>query len=674
MIQWWKNLSVTKKLYGVVGVMALLVASELLTLLFVMDVLSSVRSFVGGEGLWSKAQKDAVHNLHQYAYSRDRKHYNQFERNLKISLGDRQARLALESKPINYKKAYDGFVMGGNHPEDVPGLINLIVRFHEVPYLARALDVWRTADKRMGDFMAAAKELDEAIQQGSTQDMNVALEKIDSLNEKMTQLEVQFSEVLGEGSRWLEKLLMWIMLVTVLTVECSGLLLTVSFSRALNRNLKELGTAAQEFGKGNFSHLAPVNSNDELGQLAVSLNKMTLDLKRTIGEREEAEQASKVKSLFLANMSHEIRTPLGVIIGLTEILKDPQLSWEDRQRYIDTIERTGKNLSRIINDILDISKVEAGHLEIEKTQFSLEDFMSELHALLQVQAERNRNDIVFTALGVLPRYVFTDRTRLRQILVNVINNALKFTKNGKITLYYTADDHHLFFDVADTGMGISSEFKKDLFKNFSQADGSTTRIHEGTGLGLALSRRLSQALGGDVILLRSEIGVGSTFRLSIANNPADIKLGIDESNGIKPLELQQLGVKGKRVLVVEDIKENQLILKMYLCRYGMNVEFAENGKEAVDIALGGNYDVILMDMQMPVMDGYTATRVLRDRGYLGPIVALTAHAMKEDRDRCLQAGCDEYLTKPIEAATLYSTLTHVFQGSAAVETPQQSSS
>jgi signal transduction histidine kinase/CheY-like chemotaxis protein len=511
----------------------------------------------------------------------------------------------------------------------------------------------------MDDFIAAGRDLDVAIQNNDTEAINATLENIDQLNDKFTNLEVQFSNVLGEGSRWLENLLMIIMIMAVLTVESCGLGLTVSFTRNLSKNLRELSTAAEEVGRGNFSHLAPVHARDELGQLAEAINKMTVDLKKSIGQRDEAEHASKVKSLFLANMSHEIRTPLGVIIGLTEILKDPQVGWEDRQRYIDTIERTGKNLNRIINDILDISKVEAGHLEIEKTQFTLDEFMSDLQSLLQIQAEKNSNDIVFTPLGVLPRYIVTDRTRLRQILVNVVNNALKFTKNGKITIYYTADEQYLFFDITDTGIGISSEFKKDLFKNFSQADGSTTRVHEGTGLGLALSKRLSQALGGDVVLLRSEIGVGSTFRVSIANDQRDVRTHAHDAPDRK-VDLTGMGVKGKRILIVEDVKENQLILQMYLSRYGMIPDFADNGKIALDKVQHGSYDVILMDMQMPVMDGYTATKALRDRGYDKPIVALTAHAMKEDRDRCLQAGCDEYLTKPIEAATLYATLSKFF--------------
>jgi len=659
MIRWWKDLSVAKKLYAVVGVMALLIASELLTLLFVMNILSSVRSFVGGEGLWSKAQKDAVHNLHQFAFTRDQSYFQAFEKNLSIPLGDRKARLAMENPAgPNEQMAFEGFLQGGNHPEDIPGLINLILRFHRISYINRALTVWRKADFMMEDLVKESYVLKVAVDAGNVPEIRDSLRKIGEMNERLTVLEVQFSNILGEGSRWLEDLLMMILVLLVLTVESCGLYLTISFTRNLSRNLEELSTAANEVGQGNFSHLAPVHSRDELGQLAEAINRMTLDLKNSIGERDQAENASRVKSLFLANMSHEIRTPLGVIIGLAEIAKDPNLDGGDRAKYIETIERTGKNLNRIINDILDISKVEAGFLEVEKTEFTLSEFMTEIHSMLAVHAERNNNQIDLKPLGVLPRIVYTDRTRLRQILVNLVNNALKFTKDGKVTMYYTADESHLFFDVADTGIGIAGEFKKDLFKNFSQADASPSRQHEGTGLGLALSRRLAQALGGDVILLRSEIGVGTTFRVSIANPPPPT-MGADAVVADKEVNFQSF--RGKRILVVEDVKENQLILRLFLARHGIHVEFADNGHDAVVATDKQSYDAILMDMQMPVMDGYTATLLLRERGFKKPIIALTAHAMKEDRERCLSAGCDEYLTKPIDAGALYETLAKFFE-------------
>ncbi len=658
MFRWWRDLSVSKKLYGVVGVMALLIASELLTLLFAMEILSSVRAFVHGEGLWSKAQKNAVHSLHRYAVTRDPKYFEEFNGFLKIPLGDRAARLELEKPNYDFEVVKAGFVQGEIHPEDVPGLVNLIRRFYWVEPIEKALVIWKEADVLMDELIEAANELHASVRAGSAGRVNQELADVDLLNARLTELEVEFSDVLGAGSRWLENVLMLILVLAVLTVESTGLGLTIVFSRNLNRSLKELASTAEAVGQGDFDAKVPVRSRDELGQLAESLNKMSADLKRSKSQREQAQNASLVKTQFLANMSHEIRTPLNVILGLTEILKDSHLSWNDHRKYIETIERTGQNLTRIINDILDISKVEAGHLEIQASRFLFSDFMNELHAMLKVKADQTKNRLTFEAQGRLPEMITTDRTRLRQILVNLVNNALKFTRDGEVRLAYRADGPVLSFEVADTGRGIAFADREKLFHAFTRASDGPGK-EEGTGLGLMLSKRLANALGGDVELLKTEVDRGSTFRAtihcalaeSVPAAAATAKHGPERAPGGNLLE-------GRKVLVVEDSEDNQLLVKLFLSRQGMiDVDFANNGQEGVDAALSGDYDFILMDMQMPVKDGYQATQELRDRGYDRPIIALTAHAMKEDRERCLRAGCSDYLTKPLESKALYATLT-----------------
>lgn len=653
-MRWWKDLSVSKKLYAVVGVMALLIASELFTLLFAMDVLSSVRSFVHGEGLWSKAQKDAIYNLHRYAFTHDVRFYEQFKNNLKISEGDHDARIAMESPALNREAAIDGFIRGGNHPDDIPGLIKLIRRFYWISYIDKALKIWRSADELLMQIIREAGNLHAALQSPTPQPRKVdqALSNIDRLNEELTKIEAEFSTVLGEGSRWLEHMLMTLLILAVLTVESTGLFLTITFSRNLNRSLKELKNTADKVGQGDFSHQVPVRSRDELGQLAAAINKMSRDLENSIGRRKKAESASQVKTIFLANMSHEIRTPLGVMMGLTEILKDPSLSWEDHQRYVDTMEKTGKNLAQIINDILDISKVETGHVEIEKTRFSLNQFVTELSSMLKVQAQRTANELRFSPEGTLPQYVTTDRVRLRQILINLVNNALKYTEKGQVNVRYSVTKGQIVFEVSDTGAGISTEGQEKLFQIFSRANDAESASNEGSGLGLALSKRLANALDGDVILQSSEVGKGSTFRVTIANDESmPVAAESDKSSATETGKLE-----GRRVLVVEDSSDNQLLVNLFLARRGMNVDFANNGEEGYKAALNSDYDLILMDMQMPVMDGYLATKQLREKGYRKPIIALTAHAMKDDRDRCMKAGCDDYLTKPIDSAVLYSTL------------------
>ena len=657
MFRWWADLSVSKKLYAVVGVLALLIATELFTLLFAMDVLSAVRTFVGGEGLWSKAQKNAIYSLHRYAYTGDPRFFADFERALEVPDGDHEARRLLQEPELNRPAITAGFVRGGIDVADVPGLIKLIHRFHWVPHITRAITIWNEADAELGHLRRAAARLRTAVV-GRTPDRagaESALAEVDRLNDRMTTLEASFSSVLGEGSRWLEGVLTLALLLAVLLVEGTGVTLTILFSRALSRGLNEVMVTARRVGTGDFAARAPVRSADELGQLAVVINEMGAALATSHGRQEKAESASQIKSQFLANMSHEIRTPLNVMMGLAEILRDPNLAWTDHLRYVDTIERTGKNLSRIINDILDLSKVEADHLEIRKQKFSLPEFMSELQAMLSVQARSSGNQLAFEPRGGLPSEIVTDRTRLRQILINLAGNALKFTKGGRVTLAYWLNGVTLSFEVTDNGVGISSVDKERLFRAFNR--GEPTSETEGSGLGLSLAKRLAQALGGDVKLHATEVGHGSVFKATIKPDQFSTVLDINDKRNLPGTTAQDgCTLKNRRVLVVEDSEDNRLLVKLLLSRQGMIVDFAENGQVAVDQAPGGEYDFVLMDMQMPVMDGYAATRELRERGYQTPILALTAHAMKEDRARCLAAGCDEYLTKPIDSRALYAAL------------------
>ncbi|MGE3975455.1 MAG: response regulator [Bdellovibrionales bacterium] len=663
MSNWWRNLSVAKKLYGVVGIMAMLIAAEMFTLLFTMDVLSAVRSFVSGEGLWSKAQKDAVYNLQRYATTQDDRYYSEYLRHLQIPLGDRRARLELIKAKPDLKSVHEGFAQGEIHRSDIPGLIRLIRNFYWVSYVNHALVVWTEADTLIDDLMSAARDLRAEVQNSTKENPSPGvasvLIRIETLDDQFTSLEKEFSYTLGEGSRWLESLLKWLLLCAVFTVEATGVCLTFLFTRNLSRSLKELSNTAIEVGNANFSYEIPVRSKDELGQMAQALNQMVQNLKKNIGEREKAESASKIKSLFLANMSHEIRTPLGVILGIAEILKDKNISVDDHDQYVQMIERTGNNLKRIINDILDISKVEAGHLEIEKTTFQLSDFMKETQEALNVRAEEGGNKLKFVDKGEYPSAIHTDRIRLRQILLNLVGNALKFTKEGLVVVEYgthqvpLTNALQLYFRVSDTGIGISPDNIKQLFLPFSQADNSITRQYEGTGLGLILSKRLAQSLGGDVILEKSDLGLGSTFLITV---------GLDQvlkNQFAKPSvseDLKEVALQNKSILVVEDSPDNQLLLRVFLTRHNVRVDCANNGKEGLEKALKGQYDLVLMDVQMPIMDGHTSTAELRRQGYQKPIIALTAHAMKEDRERCLNAGCNDYLTKPIELPKLFKTL------------------
>ncbi|MBX3016420.1 MAG: response regulator [Bdellovibrionaceae bacterium] len=652
MLKSWRNLSVSKKLYAVFGVMALLILLELMALNFAMNTLSAVRAFVEGEALWSKAQKNAIHSLHQYALTQDPKYYQEFRDNLAVPMGDHQARMELQNPRPDRQRMFDGFVQGGIHPHDIDKVINLLTRFHNVSYISRAVEVWTAGDDLVQELIVAAEELRQAVE--STDDphrLSAALARIGVINVELTKLEIEFSKTLGEGSRWLENLLFLILLAAVLTVESTGLILTFSFSRNLNRSLVDLTEAAQAVGRGDFSRTVPVRAQDELGQLAAALNRMTADLQRNIGQRREAEMASETKSKFLANVSHELRTPLGVIMGYVELLKDPKLNETDRRKYLETVDHTGKTLHRIVNDILDISKVEAGHLDIRITSFDFQELVDEIQRLMILKAESRQTELQFQQTGEIPRTIATDRDRLLQILVNLINNALKFTENGKVTIRYWVAQGSLHFEVQDTGVGIAPEFQDRLFQRFQHA-GERMPGQEGAGLGLALSLGIARELGGDVHLKDSRPGFGSTFALYVHLHPTGETVSPPPASG--PDHFERL--RGRRVLVVDDAPDNQMIIQLFLVKEGVEVTTANDGRDGVAAAMSREVDLILMDMQMPVMNGFDATRELRRRGFDRPIVAFTANAMKGDEARCLDAGCNAIITKPIDPPHLLRTI------------------
>jgi len=384
-----------------------------------------------------------------------------------------------------------------------------------------------------------------------------------------------------------------------------------------------------------------------------------------------AEAASRAKSEFLANMSHEIRTPMTAILGFSDVLLG---SATDRERLdaVTTIKQNGKHLIGIINDILDLSKIEAGKLEVERIQHSPCQIVSEVVSLMRVRANAKNLPLDVEYDGPIPQAIQSDPTRLRQILINLIGNAIKFTEVGKVRLVARlldaeSDEPKMQFEVVDSGIGMTEEQIARLFKPFHQADSSTTRKFGGTGLGLTISKRLAEKLGGD-IAVTSTPGEGSTFTVTVGTGPLDgVKLldnPVEAQVSTEP-DKKPTAPKTKldcRVLLAEDGPDNQRLIAFLLKKAGADVTLAENGQIAHDLALAARdqrtpFDVILMDMQMPVMDGYDATGRLREAGYAGPIIALTAHAMSTDRDKCLNAGCDDYLAKPINHRKLISVVT-----------------
>ena len=368
--------------------------------------------------------------------------------------------------------------------------------------------------------------------------------------------------------------------------------------------------------------------------------------------REQAENANNSKSTFLANMSHEIRTPLNALIGFNELLRSDSLNKEERAEYHNIIQRNGELLLHLIDDILDLSKVEAGHLALETVSVSLSELLDEIKSFKTARASAKGLKFLMDVASDVPNEFVTDPLRLKQILNNIIGNAIKFTSNGfvKVNVYSDKNRNKLVFKVADSGIGILPKDREKLFQPFSQADASVTRKYGGTGLGLILSKRLAQRLGGDLILEDAKDNEGATFTIEIAS---DLKANsVVEKINVLP----EKSVKGLRILVVDDSIDNQVLIEHMLKSRGATIETADNGQIGMNKALEKEYDIVLMDVQMPVLDGHSATRLLREKGYSRPIIGLTAHAMQDDRRRCLEAGCSDYLTKPIRTDRLIQTI------------------
>lgn len=1073
LFRWLKNISITKRLYFAMGIMAILIAVELFTLWFAVDTLSSVRACVGGEGLWSKAQKDAIYHLGRYGHTRDNNEYNYFLQFMQVPLGDHKARVELEKPNPDYELAKQGFIEGKNHPDDAEGMIKLFRNFSNISYINKAIRIWATADSVSAGLMPIGEQLHAEIssENPSQEKIDAILEEIAPINFELTLLEDDFSYTLGEGSRWLENLILKILFAIALTVELSGLILTLSVTRSIRRGLKEIIVKSAEIAKGNYKVRAQKISNDEIGELADSfnfmadelehhsterkqsnellkeseerfrlivenikdysivmidpegtviswnegakkikgyseeeiigknistffidedlqmnkpaenlrlakekgqhrsegwrkrkdgslfwadilvtsiydeggkmqgyakivrditerkiaenelrnkqaqlsmaqklahlgswewflkegkliwseqlyhiygldldekelvqkVNKMTHpedlervlrivgeskithkpfefyyriirddgtvrhihsrghvildpngevekmigtdqdvtdrfreeqmeklvmaatksnnaviiadhtgkiewvnegfslltgysfeDVKNTHGEllrqggttgltpgtelydtvfskkqsvvyegknftkagkeywvittltpvlgtdgnveriiaidsditerkkieedlifankiaehslkkggralqelmnaKKQLEDSMHVKEQFLAKMSHEIRTPMNAIVGLTDILLDSPITHEQKE-CIDAIKLSSDNLLSIINDILDFSKLESGKVSVEAIPFNPREIIEAVLFTLRFPATKKGITLNFRKEeNKLPEFIIGDSVRLRQIILNLLSNALKFTEKGSVTIksrVIEEDDANckIQFEISDTGIGIPEDRIATIFESFTQASNETTRKYGGTGLGLTIVKQLTELQGGTVSV-KSKLDEGSTFCVTIAYKkytsetppvPVHHKKHSEES------------IAGARILLAEDNEMNQMLALKIFARWNLHLEIAENGQRAVEKIQTGNYDLVLMDIQMPVMDGYEATRQIRNTlqppKSTIPIIAMTAHAMVGESEKCIALGMDDYISKPFNQQDLYDKI------------------
>ena len=489
----------------------------------------------------------------------------------------------------------------------------------------------------------------------------------------------------------------WIALGVMALALGISMLITGWLQRFFTAPIHELAKVMKHVAAGgDYSAQVEKRGRDELGVLCDGFNTMLGHIEVTRGELQQAhdeleervvertaelqvaleaaQASSRAKGDFLANMSHEIRTPMTAILGYLDLVaaecqQESDVSEREIDDYIEVIRRNGDHLLRIINDILDVSKIEDGKMTVERIECSLHQLVAEVASSMRQRAADKGLRLNVLYDGRVPERIRTDPTRLHQILVNLIGNAVKFTENGGICIAVSMVEAAsggkalLRFEITDTGIGMAPEQLQTVFKPFTQADETMSRRFGGTGLGLTISKRLAELLGG-CIQAESRQGEGSTFILTVDPGSLDGVPMLDapqrtSAEEQKPEETAQDQTLSGRVLLAEDGPDNQRLIAFLLRKAGLEVDLAENGKIACDKALasraeGRPYDLILMDIQMPQLNGYEATRYLRQHGWQSPIVALTAHAMTTDRQKCLEVGCDDYMAKPIDHKELIS--------------------
>jgi signal transduction histidine kinase/CheY-like chemotaxis protein len=672
-----RDTSIARKLYFTVGIMAVLVIVELTTLGLSINTLSAVRSFVEGEGLWSRAQKDAVYQIRIYASSHNEKDYAAFQQFLKIPLGDKKALIELQKAKPDFKTAKQGLTEGHNHPDDQDGMINLVMRFSDYYYLRKAFDFWESADAQMQQLIPLTTKMHVMIKSGSAsqEDINIVMDNIEDINGKLSKLADGFSFTLGEVSRWLERTVLGVLLALSLTIGTISIIITISVSRGIEKGLKAIIEGAALIKQGLFNTRVRVYSDDDIGVLAIAFNEMAVALDSNIQElksaeenlkreRDRAEASEKVKQLFLANMSHEIRTPMNAILGFARLLEE-SLTEKELLDYVKVIIKSGDDLLVILNDILDFSRMEAGKVNFEQQSFSITNTIDSIVTMMEPKAASKKLHIRAAIDDTIPVIIIGDSVRLSQIILNLVSNAIKFSDNGEIKISVdiineTDDKMVIKFVVKDNGIGIPLKKQAKIFESFEQATSDTARKFGGTGLGLSISKQLVEQQGGK-IYVESEPGKGSEFHFTLPFLKATVGLlkediTVNETN--EPVTVIKSG-KSTRVLVAEDNSINRMLIVKILQKREFEIDLADNGVIALNMVKDKDYDIILMDVQMPEMDGYEATRVIRDmeehKRYV-PIIAMTAHTIKGERERCIEMGMDDYVSKPFNADELFDKM------------------
>jgi len=673
------NMSVSKKFAAVIVVFILLLIVLAITSIATTQVLYGFKAYVNGEGLYSKAQKDAIYYLLSYAASHNEDEYERFLEFIKVPLADRRARLELEKHNPDLEIASMAFIEARNHPKDVKSMIQIFTLLRNNYLVDKAIGIWADADyytvklKKLGDELH--KTISEAqVNKGEIQSI---VNEINVLNISAMSVLDEFSATFGEATRLAKRFLVSFMVtISLLSIATSSLIFFL-ISTDIKKKIALLKEGAARIADTAYEAKIGIESEDELGQLAVAFDTMSerlmgakIGLEKKNKELAEAQEktqkacdaalgASRLKSAFLANMSHEIRTPMNAVIGFSSMLLDTDLD-ENQIDYARTIIASGEALLSLIDDILDFSKIEAGLLDFEQTDFDPELVAYEVCDIIRPRIESKPIEILCHTDDNLPSLIRGDPGRFRQILLNLMSNASKFTGSGEIELVLDREEERdksikLRATVRDTGIGIPEDQLSVIFNPFQQIDGSATRRHGGVGLGLAICKQMSNYSNGD-IWAESEVGKGSTFHATAWFGKVEEK----ETKRIIPVSLSN-----KKALIVDDNRRNLDILIHILELVEMRVVALESGEEslpALQRALEDNdpFDLCVLDIHMPGMSGYEAAEQIRN-SKTGkqisdiPLIALSS-LMERDARRCEDAGFNGFLSKPVHREKLYQIL------------------
>jgi signal transduction histidine kinase len=528
--RWFRDIAIAKKLYFTVGIMALLIAIELVVLLFSINTLSSVRAYVGGEGLWSKAQKDGQYQLLIYAHTHDEADYKKFRDYLNVNLGDHKARIELSKPNPDFDLVRQGFVEARNHPDDINGMITLFRRFHSNEYIHRAIVAWTKADETIQELFDIGKRLHDEINSptGTPERINAILDEIDPLNKRLTPVEDEFSFALGEGSRWLEGVVLRLLFFVALTVECTGLILAITVSRGIQKGLQEILLASRAIKDGNYHRKARSYSEDEIGILANNFNSMADELYRLERENQEVysslerkvrqrtqEIESKNQELeqFAYVASHDLQEPLRTISGFVDLLKKEYKEKLDGngQIYLNYLSQASDRMKTLIKDLLDYSRIgrEKQAMPVDCNQL-LEEVLADLGKSIRESEAR----ITAGPLPVLRAYP----TELKLLFQNLIVNAIKFrhpNRTPAITVSASMNSGKWQFAVADNGIGIEKQFLERIFIIFQRLHSRTQ--YEGSGIGLAHCKKIVEFHEGQ-IWAEAEPGKGARFYFTISKD------------------------------------------------------------------------------------------------------------------------------------------------------------